>query len=83
MQVTVRVNGILAQKIGINRFPMALPDQATARALQQGLQGQYPNLSAEIERAVIVIGGTHRPGDTVLQDGQEVALLMPVAGGCA
>lgn len=81
MQVTVRVSGVLAQGIGAARFPVRLPDPATAQTLLQHLQATYPDLAAEMERAVIVIAGTHQAKTAALEDGQEVALLMPIAGG--
>jgi molybdopterin synthase catalytic subunit/molybdopterin synthase sulfur carrier subunit len=82
MQVTVRINGILASKIGIARLAVRLPAPATIQDLHQQLQSQYPHLSAEISGTVAVIGGAHQAATAVLQDGQEVALLMPIAGGC-
>jgi sulfur-carrier protein len=81
MQITVRVNGVLAQTIGITRIPVTLPTPATIQDLLQYLQTQHPSLSVEIERAVTVISGDHKPATTLLQDGQEVALLLPIAGG--
>ncbi|MCA9925384.1 MAG: MoaD/ThiS family protein [Anaerolineales bacterium] len=81
MQITVRVNGVLAQTIGIARFPVTLSTPATIQDLLQHLQAQYPSLSVEIEQAVTVVSGVHKPATTLLQDGQEVALLMPIAGG--
>ena len=81
MQVIVRVNGILAQKMGLPRLMVTLPERATVQDLQTHLQTQYPHLSPEIQRTVAVIGGSHRPVTAVLKDAQEIALLLPVAGG--
>lgn len=81
MQVIVRVNGVLAQKIGLPRLTVTLPAQATVQDLQTLLQAQFPHLSPEIQRTVAVIGGSHRPLTAVLKDSQEIALLLPVAGG--
>jgi len=82
MQVTVRINGILARKLGMARLSVRLTAPATIQDLNQQLQSQYPHLSAEIRGTVAVIGGAHQAATAVLQDGQEVALLMPIAGGC-
>ena len=81
MQVMVRVNGVLAQKLGLSRLTVTLPAQATVQDLQINLQSQHPHLSPEIQRTVAVIGGNHCPVTAVLQDSQEIALLLPVAGG--
>ena len=81
MQVTVRINGILASNIGVARLAITLPSPATIQDLQQHLQDQYPHLAPEINRTVPVIGGAHQAVTAVLQDGQDIALLMPIAGG--
>jgi len=81
MQLTVRVNGILAQKMGLARFTVVLIEPATLYDLRQHLQTQHPHLTAELERTVAVVDGRHQPHTVVLQPGQEVALLLPVAGG--
>lgn len=81
MQVTVRINGILASKIGVARLSITLPTPATVQDLQQQLQTQYPHLATEISGAVAVIGGVHQGATAVLQENQEIALLMPIAGG--
>ena len=81
MQITVRVNGVLAQQIGIARFPMTLPEAATITDLQAALSQKHPTLAAEIERTIVVINGVHQGKTAVLQPNQTVALLMPVAGG--
>lgn len=82
MQITVRVNGILVQKLGSARLSISLPPKATVHDLQQQLQQTHPHAAAELARAVAVVGGVHQSSTAVLQAGQEVALLMPVAGGC-
>ena len=81
MQVTVRVNGILAQQIGVARFPMTLPPSATVADLQDALAQKYPTLTAEVGRAIAVVGGVHQGKTAVLQPNQVVAFLMPIAGG--
>ena len=81
MIVSVRVNGVIAQKMGIARLSVSLPGPATMQDLLETLQLQHPGLRAELGRAVTVVGGTHQPATAVLVDGQEVALLLPIAGG--
>ena len=81
MIVNVRVNGVIAQKMGVARLSLALPGSATMQDLREMLQLKHPELSSELGRAVTVVGGTHQPATAVLVDGQEVALLLPIAGG--
>lgn len=81
MQVTVRVNGILAQRLGNARFPLTLAESATVADLQHVLAQKHPALASEFQRAIVVVGGIHQGKTAVLQPNQTVALLMPVAGG--
>jgi molybdopterin synthase sulfur carrier subunit len=81
MKVNVRFSGVLAQRIGSPRLLVTLPAPATVQDLLRYLQTTYPQLSPELGRVVIVAGGAHQSETTLLTNGQEVALLMPVAGG--
>jgi molybdopterin converting factor small subunit len=81
MEVNVRFSGILAHRIGSPRLLVTLPAPATVQDLLGYLHTTYPQLSAELARVVIVAGGVHQSATALLEDGQEVALLMPVAGG--
>lgn len=81
MQVTVRVNGTVAQQIGLARFPVTLPEAATVADLQTSLAQKHPTLATHFQQAIVVVGGVHQGKTAVLQPNQVVALLMPVAGG--
>ncbi len=83
MQVSVRLNAVLAQIVGASRLQVTVSDDATVADVLQALAMAYPGLGARLERAVPVVGGSHaRLTDQVGAD-QEVAFLMPVAGGAA
>lgn len=81
MQITVRINGTLAQKIGLPRLAITLSEPATIQDLLNHLQEKYPQATAEISAAIAVNNGTHQSPQDTLENGQTVALLMPIAGG--
>lgn len=81
MNITIRVNGVLAEKMGKNRFAYSLAPSATVHDLINNLQNQYPQLSDSLGRAVVISSGSHLSPSTPLQEGQEVAFLLPIAGG--
>lgn len=81
MQVMVRVNGVLVQKVGTARLPLVVADGVTVADLLRVLVEQYPQVAAEVMRAVVVVAGVHVDKTAVLHPNQEVALLLPVAGG--
>ena len=81
MLVHVRINGALAQEIGTTRLQASLEDGMTVSDLLAWLCQQYPQSATKLNQAVPIVAGQHLPQTTVLVAGQEVALLLPVAGG--
>jgi molybdopterin synthase catalytic subunit/molybdopterin synthase sulfur carrier subunit len=81
MQVSIRLSGELATKAGRPRFTMSMADRATVADLLQLLQQEYPQLWPRMDTAVPIISGKHVSQTTSLADGQEVAFLLPIAGG--
>ncbi|MCA9998077.1 MAG: MoaD/ThiS family protein [Anaerolineales bacterium] len=81
MQIIVRVNGVLVQKVGAARLSLVVADGATVADLLRVLVEQHPQVAAEVARAVVVVAGVHVEKTAVLSPNQEVALLLPVAGG--
>jgi molybdopterin converting factor small subunit len=82
MKVNVRLSVGLAQIVGNPRLTVSLPDNATVAELLVALGEDYPQLYPKLNTAVAVIAGRHTPVTTGLAAGQEVALLLPIAGGC-
>lgn len=81
MKVNVRLSGDLVQQVGNARLQVALAENATAADLVASLQEQYPAAAERLELVVPIIGGKHVSPETKLAAGQEVALLLPIAGG--
>lgn len=81
MQVTVRLSGELAAQAGRPRFSVTLADGATVGALTDLLRQEYLESAPLIDTAVPIIAGRHVTQDEPLQSGQEVAFLLPIAGG--
>lgn len=81
MNVSVRLSGDLAQQVGMARLQVTLAEKTTVADLVAHLRQQYPAAAARIDIAVPIIAGQHVSPTTKLAAGQEVALLLPVAGG--
>lgn len=81
MRVQVRLSGDLASQIGRHRLSLDLADGATVNDLLDHLRQAHPQSAARLEAAVPVIQGQHVSHGQVLHEGQEVALLLPIAGG--
>lgn len=81
MQVHIRMNGALATQAGRGRLTLELPAEATVADVIERLVQEMPDARPLIERAVAVIAGAHAPAAQPVGAGQEVALLLPMAGG--
>lgn len=81
MQVQVRLGGGLAAAAGTSRLAVELPHDATVETLVDHLGALEPALAAGLGSALPVVRGVHARSGQRLADGDEVALLIPVAGG--
>jgi MoaE-MoaD fusion protein len=78
--VTVRFFAAAAQAAGCRETRGAWSGM-TAAALLALLQEEYPALRSLGAALAVAVNREYSPGETVLQDGDEVALLPPVSGG--
>lgn len=81
--VQVRLGSGLAAAAGARRLQVELPREATVDTLLERLRATEPVIAPALDSALPVLRGTHASGAQALADGDEVALLIPVAGGGA
>jgi molybdopterin converting factor small subunit len=81
VRVQVRLGAGLATAAGRRRLTVALPEGASVNTLLEELREREPELAAGLDSALPVVRGTHADRDQALSDGDDVALLIPVAGG--
>jgi molybdopterin converting factor small subunit len=81
MQVNVRLSGELATLVGRPRLAVVLASGATVGDLVNLLREQYPQATLRLENAVPIVAGQHVSRTEALESGQEVAFLLPIAGG--
>ena len=77
--VTVRLSGPLAARLG-SRRTVQLPDGATVEALIAEI-ASLAGAGVEARGLAAVAGGEFLARDAPLADGQQVDVLVPVAGG--
>lgn len=83
MRVQVRLGAGLATAAGTSRLQVELPPDATVDTLLRRLGELEPAIAAGLGSALPVVRGTHARADQQLADGDDVAVLIPVAGGDA
>lgn len=83
MHVVVRLGSGLATAAGTRRLQVELPRQSTVETLIERLRETEPAIAPALDSALPVVRGSHAAGGETLAEGDEVALLTPVAGGAA
>jgi len=83
MLVRARFFAAHRDRLGIDRLELELPDGATVADLVDGVVARYPDLSPVIRSARFAVNREYQQPETVLQHGDEVAFIPPVAGGGA
>ncbi len=81
MQVNVRLGAGLARLAGAPQLSVELLAGATVADLLSELERTHPTMAPGVERALLVVHGNHAARGDALADGQEIALLLPAAGG--
>jgi sulfur-carrier protein len=81
VHVQVRLGSGLATAAGTRRLQVALPGEATVGTLLARVGELEPAIASALGSALPVVRGTHASRAQALADGDEVALLIPVAGG--
>jgi molybdopterin synthase sulfur carrier subunit len=81
MRVRVRLGAGLSRFADAPLLSVDLAEGASVDDLLAALGAQQPSLAPALTAALPVLAGTHAERHQTLQDGDEVALLIPVAGG--
>ena len=82
MQVRIRLGAGLARLSTAPALTLDMPEGATVEDLVARLGEREPDLAPALRSALPVIAGSHAEAGRRLEDRQEVALLLPVSGGC-
>lgn len=81
MQVTVRFFAGCREAVKQDEATLTLGDGATLSDLQAALAAEYPSIAHYAERVRYSVNWEYVTPDATLADGDEVAMIPPVAGG--
>jgi len=81
MRIDVRLGSGLSRLVGGPHLEIEVAEGATVRDVLHGVARDRPALADGLRSALTVVRGTQVGRERVLEDGEEVAVLMPVAGG--
>ena len=75
--------GVLKEFFGAERDTLELAGGSTVEDLLQVLREQGPELPGAWKAMAVAVNREYAARETLLEDGDEVALLPPVSGGCS
>jgi molybdopterin converting factor subunit 1 len=81
VKVSVRLFARYAEVVGRDRVEISLPSGATVADLLAALRVELPRFAALPARLLCAVNLTHVLPAHPLRDGDEVAILPPMAGG--
>lgn len=81
MKIRLRMFGGLAASAGVSEDSLELAEGATAASVIHAVAQRWPQAEAILERVSVAVNLETVSRDQPLADGDEVALLPPVAGG--
>lgn len=80
MTIRVLTFGIARDITGTGTLEVQLPEGATIDTAQQYFREKYPALN-RLSSLIIALNAEYAPGETVLRENDEIALIPPVSGG--
>jgi molybdopterin converting factor subunit 1 len=82
MTITVRLFASCAEAAGASQTTVSVQGPATVRAVRDALARVLTGAALAIAaRSVVAVNAAYAHDDQVIQPGDEVALIPPVAGG--
>lgn len=81
MQIKVKLFAILRDQAGRSETSVELPDGATVQQAGKHLIESLPAIASYMDRVAFAINLSYARPETVLHDGDELAVLPPVSGG--
>ena len=81
MRVTVRFFASHREATEVSSYVTDVPDGASAADILQLLNASFPKLKAAASSVAFAVNREQVPPEASLRDGDELALLPPMAGG--
>ncbi|QOV89982.1 molybdopterin converting factor subunit 1 [Humisphaera borealis] len=81
MTITVQFFALLRDRAGVGETKVSLPDGMTVEQAVDRLTAQFPAIVGAVSRIAFAVNREYADGQTILHDGDELALIPPVSGG--
>lgn len=81
IQIRVLLFSVLRERVGKQTLSVTLTPPATGRTLVRHLESVYPGIAPYRDVIRLAVNEVYSTDDTLLNTGDEVALITPVSGG--
>jgi molybdopterin converting factor subunit 1 len=81
MTVTVRLFAMLRERAGTAELSAEVPEGWTVAAVESIVVQRHPEISDLLSKSAVAVNRAYASRQTVLHDGDELALIPPVSGG--
>jgi molybdopterin converting factor subunit 1 len=81
MTIKVKFFAILHDLAGVREATLELADGATVSTASTAIAKQFPPIARHLSRVAFAVNQEYRDRETILRDGDEIALIPPVSGG--
>ena len=81
VRITIKLFAQFREAVGVGKMERDITDGLMVGALLDQLRAEYPGLEATGKTIISSVNQKFVPIDTVLHDGDEVAIFPPVSGG--
>ena len=81
MRVNVKLFAIVREKAGLGELQVDVPEGSTVATAAEALSARLPAVGEHLRRAAFAVNQSYTPRETVLRDGDELAVIPPVSGG--
>jgi molybdopterin synthase catalytic subunit len=81
MTIHIRLFALLRDRAGTDRIALSLPGETNVSAAINALTERFPALRDAVPRVMYAVNQEYASADTILHDGDELALIPPVSGG--
>ena len=81
MRVHVLYFAVLRERIGLDHEELDLASGADVQAARASIAARHPEIAAHLPRIATAVNRAMASETVLLSDGDEIALIPPVAGG--
>jgi molybdopterin synthase catalytic subunit len=81
MKVRLRLFAVLRERSGVSNAEIDLPEAATVSVAMDEVGRRFTTIADLLPKVVAAVNLSYARPETLLRDGDELALIPPVSGG--